>query len=212
MTVSCPFRSRGSWCRCVSVSGRGTIVPQRYPCGAVCGRGRSRRCGGGSCAGGRGTRTFHSGNGRSCCHRGRRACPVVRRVVSHRSRLSKLMPSPGARGPGGCRRHRESPWASSVGRVSLRPSRAWEMSWGAYLSRVDPLAGEGIVVRPHFGGLLSMLSIVGVDSVKEFVGSRRFSQFRCRLCGCRAALQLAASTSQEDPLYDVASRSKLGAR
>lgn len=23
MTVSCPFRSRGSWCRCVSVSGGG---------------------------------------------------------------------------------------------------------------------------------------------------------------------------------------------
>lgn len=86
------------------------------------------------------------------------------------------------------------------------------MSGEAYLSRVDPLAGEGIVVRPHFGGLLSMLSIVGVDSVKEFVGSRRFSQFRCRLCGGRAALQLAASTSQEDPLNDVAPRSKLGAR
>ena len=81
-----------------------------------------------------------------------------------------------------------------LGRAAFDRGRGYEGK--AYLSRVDPLAGEGIVVRPHFGGLLSMLSIVGVDSVKEFVGSRRFSQFRCRLCGGRAALQLAAGPSQ----------------
>jgi hypothetical protein len=58
------------------------IVPQRYPCGAVCGRGRSRRCGGGSCAGGRETRICHSGSGRSCCRRGRRVCPVKAAMAS----------------------------------------------------------------------------------------------------------------------------------
>lgn len=35
-----------------------------------------RSCGG-SCAGGRATRTCRSGNGRSCCPSGRRACPVM---------------------------------------------------------------------------------------------------------------------------------------
>lgn len=35
-----------------------------------------RSCGG-SCAGGRATRTCRSGNGRSCCPSGRRACPVI---------------------------------------------------------------------------------------------------------------------------------------
>ena len=57
------------------------IVPQRYPCGVASGRGRSRQCGGGSCAGGRATRTCRSGTGRSCCRHGRTAYPVEQSIV-----------------------------------------------------------------------------------------------------------------------------------
>ena len=53
------------------------ILPQRYPSCAVSGRGRSRRCDGGSCAAGTATRSFRSGSGRFCCRSGRRVCPVV---------------------------------------------------------------------------------------------------------------------------------------
>ena len=41
-------------------------IPLRCPFFSVSGTGRSRRCGAGSCAAGRGTRSCHSGNGRHC--------------------------------------------------------------------------------------------------------------------------------------------------
>ena len=53
-------------------------IPQRYPCGAGGGRGRSMRYGGGSSFAGRETPTCRSGIGRSCCRHGRRAYPVKR--------------------------------------------------------------------------------------------------------------------------------------
>lgn len=57
-------------------SGCGGCVPQRYPFSSGDGRERSTRSCGGSCAGGRETRTCRTGSGRSCCPNGRRACPV----------------------------------------------------------------------------------------------------------------------------------------
>ena len=51
-------------------------VPQRYPFSSGDGTEQSMRSCGGSCAGGRETRTFRTGSGRSCCPSGRRACPV----------------------------------------------------------------------------------------------------------------------------------------
>jgi hypothetical protein len=59
----------------VRSSSRG-CVPQRYPFSSGDGTEQSMRSCGGSCAGGRETRTFRTGSGRSCCPSGRRACPV----------------------------------------------------------------------------------------------------------------------------------------
>jgi len=53
-----------------------TAIPLRYPFGVVFGRVWSMLFFGGSFAEGREIRSFHSGIGRSCCHLGRRACPV----------------------------------------------------------------------------------------------------------------------------------------
>jgi hypothetical protein len=61
---------------------RDKIVPQRYPSCACVGRAWSRLFCEGSCAAGRGTRSCHSGSGRPCCRRGRRACPVTSIIVS----------------------------------------------------------------------------------------------------------------------------------
>jgi hypothetical protein len=52
------------------------FVPQRYPSCVVFGRGLSMRCGGGSCVEGKEIRSCRFGSGKSCYHRGRRACPV----------------------------------------------------------------------------------------------------------------------------------------
>lgn len=54
--------------------------PQRYPSCAGDGREQSKLSGEGSCAGGKGIRTFHSGSGRSCCRHGRTAYPVSRKA------------------------------------------------------------------------------------------------------------------------------------
>ena len=51
-------------------------IPQRYPSCVVFGKGQSMQCGGVSCAARTGIRSCHFGIGRSCCHHGRRACPV----------------------------------------------------------------------------------------------------------------------------------------
>jgi hypothetical protein len=51
-------------------------IPQRYPSCVVFGTGRSMQYDEGSCAAGRGIRSFHFGIGRSCYHHERKACPV----------------------------------------------------------------------------------------------------------------------------------------
>lgn len=179
------------------VYGSGQRVPQRYPCGVASGRGRSRQCGGGSCAAGRGTRICRSGTGRSCCRHGRTAYPVMENTVSVSIAFPRQKDKtvPWLR----CQRiflpHRpSSSLASSKSRRHLscrRLTRGWEVSplvaiarmGKPYLARVDPLAGESIVVRSHCGGLSSKLSLSGLLplSSRFQVDFRQF--LMCRLCG-----------------------------
>lgn len=56
----------------------------------------------------------------------------------------------------------------------------FERAKKAYLSRVDPLAGEAIVVRSHCGGLLSRLSVVGRCFLEGAMFQRRFSSISFR--------------------------------
>ena len=50
------------------------------------------QCDVGSCVGGRGTRSFHSGSGRSCCRHGRRAFPVKQPISITSYNLSSWFP------------------------------------------------------------------------------------------------------------------------
>ncbi|KAL1840836.1 hypothetical protein VTJ49DRAFT_7679 [Mycothermus thermophilus] len=153
------------------------IVPRRCPCGVASGRGRSRRCGGGSCAGGRATRTCRSGSGRTCCRRGRTAYPVMADTVRILVLSSNQFPSRPPDDP-----IDESPTPVLVGGHSTRRVACRVIGRGlgggefvvgsvsqkgsvAYLAGVDPLAGEGIVVGPHFGGgcRLSLSGLVSAE-------------------------------------------------
>ena len=134
-------------------------VPLRCPCGAACGRGRSRQCGGGSCAGGTATRTCRSGTGRPCCRHGRTAYPAVQNTVRTLVFSPKTSPSsrPVAEIPTPVLVWRHSTSGAVV--MSLLDSGVGNSASVAiggmghpYLAGVDPLAGERIVVRSHFGG------------------------------------------------------------
>lgn len=160
------------------------FIPQKYPFGGRDGRERSTQCDVGSCAAGTATRSCRSGNGRSCCPSGRRACPTVIRSAWILTRC--VHHSGNVRGSDMCQRKRQTFAASRATGIAMliiqryaslsshcvcllysravsplripplscpleRPARVCDEARNSYLSRVDLLAGEGIVVGPHFG-------------------------------------------------------------
>jgi hypothetical protein len=166
------------------------IVPQRYPCGAGDGTERSTRCGGGSCAAGTATRTCRSGSGRSCCRHGRRACPRCCSLVSIPFSLQESL----AMG-------REGVPASSIPSILLMTFDAPEPPTihplgpslvgnrrKSYLSRVDPLARENVVVGAHLERLLLAVAdfFSGVVDVAWWsavgVGEKGFCRGKPRDC------------------------------
>ena len=158
----------------------GSIVPQRYPCGAVGGTERSRQCGGGSFVAGRETRICRSGIGRSCCRHGRRAYPAVTEmsVFSH----TWVSFSSSRRASSQSTSKRSPPLRSP--RTSRIQSRGTTENI-AYLARVDSLTREGIVVRSHFEFVVALPVVVGWLSKGDFKSGRptRFSlKFLCAFC------------------------------
>lgn len=123
----------------------GKFVPRRFPSCVVCGRGRSMRYDEGSFVEGRETRSFHFGIGRSCYHHGCIAFPITQRVSISLQSISTYISSPR------CASRFSSPSAprcpSSDRRLVI-----------SYLSWVDLLAGEGIVVSAHIGGCVDCVS------------------------------------------------------
>jgi hypothetical protein len=116
-----------------------------------------RSCGGSSSAG-RGTRSCRSESGRSCCHHGCTACPIVSVSVCPLNCLVTV-PPPGVDG------------------VVARPRNfdIWRVAVGdgiTHLSRVDLLTAEGVVVGTHVGGVgaVPVVLVVGLSSVA--VGGR----------------------------------------
>jgi len=114
---------------------RAQDIPLRYPSCVVFGRGRSRRCGGGFCVGGRGIRFCRFGSGRSCCRRGRRACPV-QYLVSQLTLTQSIMST-------------APPVYLSCSDCACRGCSPGKRSRRSYLSRVDLLTREGIFVGTH---------------------------------------------------------------
>jgi hypothetical protein len=152
-------------------------VPQRYPsCAASC-RGWSTRSCEGSCAAGTETRSCRSGSGRSCCHHGCRACPVsavstVLRLPLHVCRLSMV------RGPAVLQSPMCLVFVRCVGISTWAGADSWGARGGTHLARVDLLAGEGVVVGTHVGGVGGYLGLVGV---RRRLDVRQFALGR----GCR---------------------------
>jgi len=176
-------------------------VPQRYPFSFACGTGQSRRCGGGSCAGGRETRFCRFESGRSCCRSGRRACPVASTVSVRSVAIVTLLRASSFIGAAVSQvlheQHepyfqcqscnmlptystRRDPLSSSMYSSPLLPRMGCAHSlsalqchgvvMGAYLSRVDLLAGESVVVGPHVGDVVTAISLCSVAaSSPEFV-------------------------------------------
>jgi len=175
-----------SWLGAQERSSLTDSVPQRYPsCAASC-RGWSTRSCEGSCAAGTETRSCRSGSGRSCCHHGCRACPVS--AVSTVLRLclplhvcvcKQSMVRGPAIAPSSCALCSCCAWARCA--IAI-PTWAGADSWGArggtHLARVDLLAGEGVVVGTHVGGVGGYLGLVGV---RRRLDVRQFALRR----GCR---------------------------
>jgi hypothetical protein len=112
-----------------------------------------RSCGGSS-SGGRGTRSCRSGSGRSCCHHGCTACPVM-----FRQHLSPQLPyyGPSAR----CRWCLVArPWNIDIWRVAVGDGKT-------HLSGVDLLTAEGVLVGTHVDGVeaVPVVLVVGLSSV-----------------------------------------------
>ena len=140
MSFECPVQSSSRGC-----------VPQRYPFSSCDGTEQSMRSCGGSCAGGRETRTFRTGSGRSCCPSGRRACPVEI-VCQHECRSSivpsnpiwglnmRLQDSPrsrhGQRFPSLSDQSHSMQSSRSHARLTIRPSlpEAWPVSFRVLLA------------------------------------------------------------------------------
>lgn len=162
---------------CVCLWTVGFFVPQRYPSCACVGREWSRLFCEGSCAAGTETRSCHSGNGRPCCHRGRRACPVITNTLSvdvftlGGSRFFMKMPVPFR----GYRSRRRGYW--DCHRTDL--------------ARVDLGVAEGIVVGTHVDGCCDQLYLLvsGRDDVGSYVQlSETVPQARCRCATARQAM------------------------
>lgn len=116
--------------------------PQRYPSCAGDGREQSKLSGEGSCAGGKGIRTFHSGSGRSCCRHGRTAYPVSRKTnLSTNILIYRFCIGDGF--DRSCSLSRPSVGAREfIERVVWREDKT-------HLSGVDLLTAERIVVGTH---------------------------------------------------------------
>lgn len=157
-------------------------VPQRYPsCAASC-RGWSTRSCEGSCAAGTETRSCRSGSGRSCCHHGCRACPVsavstVLRLPLRVCRHSMVRGPAVSQSPTPCALCSCGAWAR-CGIAAWAGVDGWGARGGTHLARVDLLAGEGVVVGTHVGGVGGYLGLVGV---RRRLDVRQFALGR----GCR---------------------------
>lgn len=105
------------------------------------------RCGGGSCVGGKGTQSFRSGNGRSCCHHGRKAFPTKQNCQQFASIFTHLSID-------GNVLDDKFPLVG-LKILSIPFVERWQVldieKSLAYLSWVDLLTGEGIVVSTHIG-------------------------------------------------------------
>jgi hypothetical protein len=165
----------------------GSIVPQRYPCGAVGGRGRSMRCGEGSFVAGTATPTCRSGIGTPCCRHGRRFYPVRQDPVSNRASIvsasvviEELFSLPSSTPP--CN-HLE---------LSLRPNVVPRRGTvgKSYLAGVNSLARESIVVGTHLvasGGCMAtrLFGVVdrGFGVGKSWSGRDTFNFSELEVCG-----------------------------
>lgn len=158
-----------------------TPIPQRYPSCAVFEIEQSMRCDGGSCVGGRGIRSFHSGIGRSCCLHGYKVSPAIKSISVPFSMRYTSMPFI----------HKP------------RPSRAQILAYllvafggFSYLSRVNLLARESIVVGTHVDGCVDFVSLLIWCLPRSMKG--RISivvdimQKRELLCGARKFKRLLA--------------------
>ena len=156
-----------------------SCIPQRCPFSSASGIAQSRQCGEGSCAGGRETRSCRSGSGRSCCHHGCRACPVsavstVLRLPLRVCRHSMVRGPAVSQSPTPCALCSCGAWAR-CGIAAWAGVDGWGARGGTHLARVDLLAGEGVVVGTHVGGVGGYLGLVGVRrrlDVRQFALGR----------------------------------------